>query len=123
MRTHPKSKKMEVVHDHPQARTRSFYINATKLEHVGEIRDFGIMLDTKLTFAFHVNNVVSRANRSLGLLFRYFQTGTSGSKFNKNALMCAYVSNVRSILEYGSVIWAGAAETHTVRVLIPVAKS
>ena len=30
--------------------------------------------------------------------------------------MCAYVSNVRSILEYGSVIWAGAAETHTVRI-------
>ena len=93
-----------------------YYINATKLEHVGEIRDLGIMLDTKLTFASHVNNVVSRANRSLGLLFRSFQTGTSGSKFNRNALMCAYVSNVRSILEYGSVIWAGAAETHTVRI-------
>ena len=74
------------------------------------------MLDTKLTFASHVNNVVSRANRSLGLLFRSFQTSTSGSKFNRNALMCAYVSNVRSILEYGSVIWAGAAETHTVRI-------
>ena len=30
--------------------------------------------------------------------------------------MCAYFSNVRSILEYGSVIWAGAADTHTVRI-------
>ena len=93
-----------------------YYIDATKLEHVGEIRDLGNMLDTKLTFASHVDNVVSRANRSLGLLFRSFQTGTSGSKFNRNALMCAYVSNVRSILEYGSVMWAGAAETHTVRI-------
>ena len=80
------------------------------------MRDLGIILDTKLTFASHVNNVVSRANRSLGLLFRSFQTGTRGSKFNSHALMCAYVSNVRSILEYGSVIWAGAADTHTVRI-------
>lgn len=30
--------------------------------------------------------------------------------------MCAYYSNVRSVLEYGSVIWAGAADTHTVRI-------
>ena len=28
----------------------------------------------------------------------------------------AYYSSVRSILEYGSVIWASAADTHTVRV-------
>ena len=30
--------------------------------------------------------------------------------------MCAFFSNVRSILEYGSVIWTGAADTHTVRI-------
>ena len=93
-----------------------YFIDATKFEHVGEIRDLGITLDTKLTFAAHVVNIVSRANRSLGLLFRSFQTGTRRSKFNRNALVCAYFSNVRSILEYGSVIWAGAAETHTVRI-------
>ena len=93
-----------------------YFIDATKLEHVGEIRDLGITLDTKLTFAAHVGNIVSRANRSLGLLFRSFQTGTRRSKFNRNALVCAYFSNVRSILECGSVIWAGAAETHTVRI-------
>ena len=94
----------------------AYFINATQLEHVGEIRDLGIILDTKLTFSSHVNGMVSRANRSLGLLFRSFQTGTGSSKFNRNALMCAYFSNVRSILEYGSVIWTGAADTHTVRI-------
>ena len=93
-----------------------YMINATKLEHVEEIRDLGIIIDTKLTFASHVSSIVRRANRSLGLLFRSFQTGARGTKFNRNALMCAYFSNVRSILEYGSVIWAGAAETHTVRI-------
>ena len=74
-----------------------YFINATKLEHVGEIRDLGIILDTKLTFAAHVNSIVSRANRSLGLLFRSFQTGEKGSKFHRKALLCAYFSSVRSI--------------------------
>ena len=71
---------------------------------------------TKLTFAAHVSNIVSRANRSLGLLCRSFQTGARRTSFNKSALMCAYFSNVRSVLEYGCVIWAGAADTHTVRI-------
>ena len=93
----------------------TYMINATKLEHV-EIRDLGVILDTKLTFASHVSGIVSRTNRSLGLLFRSFQTGARGTKFNRNALISAYFSTVRSILEYGSVIWAGAAETHTVRI-------
>ena len=30
--------------------------------------------------------------------------------------MTAYFANVRSLLEYGSVIWTGAAETHTARI-------
>ena len=47
---------------------------------------------------------------------RSFQTGSKRSKFSRKALMCAYYSNVRSVLEYGSVIWAGAADTHTVRI-------
>ena len=94
----------------------AYFINATKLEHVGEIRDLGIILDTKLTFSSHVSTIVSRANRSLGMLFRSFQTGAGRSKFDRNALMCAFFSNVRSILEYGSVIWTGAADTHTVRI-------
>ena len=55
----------------------TYMINATKLEHVEEIRDLGIILDTKLTFASHVSGIVSRANRSLGLLFRSFQTGAT----------------------------------------------
>ena len=93
-----------------------YFINGARLEHVGEIRDLGITLDTKLTFAAHVSSIVSRANRNLGLLIRSFQTGGKKTKFSRNSLKCAYFSNVRSVLEYGSVIWAGAAESHTVRI-------
>ena len=61
------------------------------------------------------------ANAQKGLsqwtaLIRSFQTGVRRSRFNRSALMCAYFSDVRSILEYGCVIWAGAVDTHTVRI-------
>ena len=95
----------------------SYSIAMTTLEHVEEIRDLGVTLDTKLTFAAHISDVVKRANRSLGMLIRSFQAGRSSrSNFKTTALLAAYFANVRSILEYASVVWAGAADTHTARV-------
>ena len=100
-----------------RAPVRTHYtIHDAELEHVPEMRDLGVILDTKLTFATHVSHIVSRANRSLGLMIRSFQTASKYSKFSRPALLAAYFANVRSILEYCSVIWAGAAESHTVRV-------
>lgn len=93
-----------------------YFIGATMLQHADEIRDLGVTLDTKLTFAAHISDIVRRANRSLGILIRSFQTSSSRSKFDRTALVTAYYSSVRSILEYASVIWAGAAESHTARV-------
>ena len=93
-----------------------YIIDTATLQHVEEIRDLGVTLDTKLTFKAHVNDVVKRANRSLGILIRSFQTGSRQPKFDRTALLAAYFSSVRSILEYASVIWTGAADSHTVRV-------
>lgn len=93
-----------------------YFIGTTALEHVLEIRDLGVIIDSKLTFGPHVDSIVRRGNRALGLLIRSFQTGLRRSKFNRNAVMTAFFANVRSILEYGSVIWTGAAKTHTARV-------
>ena len=94
----------------------TYFIAGTELDHESEIRDLGITLDTKLTFASHVSGAVSKANRAIGLLIRSFQTGASRSKFSRSAVLAAYFANVRSILEYCSVVWAEAANTHTVRV-------
>ena len=79
------------------------------------MRDLGVVIDSKLNFASHVSRVVRQANRALGLLIRSFQTGTRGAKFNQKTLLVTYFANVRSILEYSCVIWAGAAKTHTER--------
>ena len=93
-----------------------YFIDGTELEHVDAVRDLGVTIDSKLTFAPHVSDIVRRANRALGLLIRSFHVGTSRAKFNRSAVLAAYFANVRSILEYSSVVWAGAAKSHTVRV-------
>ena len=81
------------------------------------IFDLGVILDAKLTFAQHVDATVRKCNRMLGLLMRSVQLPRCPrpARFNHNALIAAYNAHVRSVAEYGSVVWSGAAKTHLVR--------
>jgi len=88
------------------------------IQRVQEMRDLGVILDEKLNFAAHVDGVLKKANRALGLLMRSFQTGKNGRSLydiNPKSIISTYCANVRSILEYGCVIWGGAANTHLKR--------
>ena len=83
------------------------------------MRDLGVILDEKLTFSEHVDVIVRKANRALGLLMRSFHTGKRGRSlrdFNRKAVIATYCANVRSILEFAGVVWGGAAESHLKRV-------
>ena len=82
-----------------------------------EVRDLGVTLDVKLTFAQHVDATVRKCNRMLGLLMRSVQLPRCPrpAKFNHSALLAAYNAHVRSIAEHGSVVWSGAAKTHLAR--------
>ena len=93
-----------------------YEIDGYVLENVRTIRDLGVVIDEKLTFESHVNDIVLRANRALGVMIRSFQTGDSRAKFQKSGVVAAYCGNVRAILEYCSVIWAGTAKTHAERI-------
>ena len=93
----------------------TYFIHDKALEHVDSIRDLGVVLDTKLTFQYHVDNIVCKANRALGVMMRSFQCGRR-TRFSRTALIAAYCANVRSVLEYGSVVWGGAARSHTERI-------
>ena len=95
----------------------SYSINGIVLDRVSEMRDLGVVLDSKLTFASHVDDVVGRANRALGTYLRSLQTSrvSAGRRLRPAPLITAFNSHVRSILEYGGIIWSGAAKSHTVR--------
>ena len=93
----------------------TYFIENFGLEHVDFIRDLGVVLDTKLTFANHIEIAAKKSNRALGLLIRSFQLACPRGNFNRKAVLASYCANVRSVLEYGCVVWGGAAAAHTDR--------
>ena len=50
----------------------------------------------------------------LGLLIRSMQVSTAvhRTRFDHVAVLAAYKAHVRSVVEYGCLIWSGAAVTH-----------
>ena len=82
--------------------------NVKKCERV---RDFGIILDSKLTFIDHYNTIIHRANNMLGFIKRLCYN------FNDPyTIKTLYVAYVRSILEYCCVVWSPFSITHEERI-------
>ena len=95
----------------------AYTLDGTVLQRRTETRDLGVFLDSKLTFACHIDQAIARSNRMLGLVIRSMQLSRrhSRARFDHRAMLCTYYAHVRSILEYGCVVWAGAAVTHLKR--------
>ena len=92
-----------------------YQLGNTNLEHVTFICDLGVTLDSKLTFGPHIDSTVKKANRALGFLIRSFQKAHPGGHLRRSTVLVSYYAHVRSIMEYCSVIWGGAAAVHTKR--------
>lgn len=70
------------------------------LEVVESFIDLGILLDAKLNFNAHITSVVNKARGVLGFIKRRAKEFSDPYIINR-----LYVSLVRPILEYGSIIW------------------
>lgn len=78
----------------------SYSLNGVLLERVSIIKDLGIYLTPSLSFRHHINYTVNRALKVLGFIKR------NTSHFSSvPCLRVLYFSLVRSILEYGVVVW------------------
>ena len=84
-----------------------YKLNGNVIERTHETRDLGVTFDSKLSFAPHVNDVVSSALRLLGFIVR--GTRSFASVFALETLFC---SLIRSRLEYCSVVWNPYYITH-----------
>lgn len=70
------------------------------LSRKNSIRDLGVIFDSRMSFAEHINTVVNSSFRMLGFLkrtCRFFR--------NSKTLMQLYNSYIRSKLEYCAVVW------------------
>jgi hypothetical protein len=78
----------------------NYSLDNKKLSKVHEIRDLGVLLDSKLNFASHVDLIIKKSAKLLGFLKR----NTRCFKQSHTRLV-VFNAFVRSRLEYASVAW------------------
>ena len=76
----------------------STYFMTTKINQVSEQKDLGVIIDNKLKFIPHIQAMIKKANRNLGIIKRTF------SYLDKTVLLNLYKSIVRPHLEYASTV-------------------
>ena len=72
---------------------------ANMISMVVEEKDLGVVFDKDLKFTSHVNQIVMKANRVLGIIKRTFASRDA------NTIRLLYVTLVRPILDYASTVW------------------
>ena len=88
-----------------------YHIDGVALSHVTTVKDLGITIDAALSFVPHMNDMVSRALRTLGFVKRC----TSDFR-NPSAIRLLYISLVRPLLEYCSTVWNPLYACHIHRI-------
>ena len=72
---------------------------ANMISMVVEEKDLGVVFDKDLKFTSHVNQIVMKANRVLGIIKRTFASRDA------NTIRLLYVTLVHPILDYASTVW------------------
>lgn len=78
-----------------------YKMNASSVNRVSSIKDLGLILDSKLKFTEHIATTTAKAYAILGFIKRNTQQFE-----DVYCLKTLYCSLVRSILEYGVLVWA-----------------
>lgn len=77
-----------------------YQVNGNILSRRTEMRDLGVIFDTKICFNSHIDYSIAKAFSMLGFIMR------AGEELSDPyALKTVYCSLVRSILEYCCVVW------------------
>lgn len=78
-----------------------YNIGGCILEHVGNFKDLGVVVDSSLTFKDHVSSLICRANAVSGMIKR-----TVGYNAPRNVTLQLYTALTRSSLDYCSPVWS-----------------
>lgn len=88
----------------------SYSLCDTVIRRVSSVKDLGVWLDETLSFNTHVDYVISKANKSLGLIVRL-----SSDIRDPLCLKSLYCCWVRPSLEYAAVVWSPPGSTAMAR--------
>jgi ribonuclease P/MRP protein subunit RPP40 len=81
------------------AHSPPYFIDGSPLPRQNSYVDLEVTMDSKLSFEKHISNIVSKARQRVSILFRGFVTR------NLYVMRQAFVSYIRPILEYSSIVW------------------
>ena len=97
----------------------NIFINGSRIKAVDETRFLGLIFDRKLTFLSHIKDLKTRCLKSLDVLKVVGHTDWGA---DRKVLLQLYQALVRSKLDYGCIVYGGAAKTN-LRLLDPVHNS
>ena len=92
--------KCKVVSFGASNQKREYTVNNIKLENVDCIKDLGVYVSSPISFCHHIENIVNKANKTLGAILRSFISR------DIEVIMPIYKSYVRSTLEFNSIVWS-----------------
>ena len=78
---------------------RNYLVDSVILSHTEEMSDLGVLIDCRLNYNSHINNIVSKALQRCGVFFRGFVSR------ELSLLRKAFITYIRPILEYNSSVW------------------
>lgn len=87
-----------------------YLLDSNAVTEVNEIRDLGIIIDSKLQFSSHIDSIIKKAAQMLGFIKR------QSKGFRADTKIILYNSLVRSHLEFASSAWSPsyAANSHRI---------
>lgn len=88
-----------------------YRIRNQPLQRVTTVKDLGVLLDSKLLFNEHYLAMLAKANRALGMIFKFTKEFR-----DPYCLRSLYYSLVRSILESAAVVWCPSSQTWNDRI-------
>ena len=108
LKFHPdKCKHMSIPRHQETALPNTLYLTVdeignlhSELKKVQEEKDLGMIIDHNLNSETHINSIVNRGNRTMGIIRRTFD------KLEPKVFLPLYTTLVRSTLEYGQAIWS-----------------
>lgn len=89
---------LKITHKRDKIRSK-YYISNKELKNVQDYKDLGVIVKTNLKWSKHIESIVNKANKTLGLITR-----TLGGR-NKDIFPMLYKSLVRPVLEYACSVW------------------
>ena len=87
------------IHRSKTSLSYTYQLDGTFLSYVTQEKYLGVLISSDLSWAPHISNIATKASQKLGFLKRNLRNTPADLK------RLAYISTVRSSLEYASTVW------------------